>query len=158
MEANLARLGTNTFQDAKTPEEKKAKVREEIVKRAAYNRAAKAAIEFARPLIEGTQVKADALEAAAKTNNLTVKVTEPFDRENPPKALDVDQNFTKAAFALTAEDPFAQPVGGKDGVYIIAYNNKIPSEIPSLEYPRARHGGLQVHESGATCTHGWTGI
>ena len=78
------------------------------------------------------------MEAAAKTNGFTVKVTEPFDRENPPKALDVDQNFTKAAFGLTPEDPFAQPVGGKDGVYIIAYNNKIPSEIPSLEKIRDR--------------------
>ncbi len=133
VEANLDRMGTNTFQDAKTPEEKKAKLREEILRRAALKEAGTAAVAFARPLFEKEPLKAESLTEAASTNGLTVHISAPFDRENGPKDLKVDQNFAKAAFSLTPSDPFAQPIAGEDGVYLIAYNKTIPSEIPALD-------------------------
>jgi hypothetical protein len=133
VDSNLARMGTNTFKDAKTPEEKKAKLREEILRRAALNEANKAAIAFARPLFESETLKAESLDAAAKTNGLMVKVSAPFDRENGPTDLKVEPNFAKAAFSLTPSDPFTQPIVGEDGVYLIAYNKTIPSEIPPLD-------------------------
>src|SRR5205807_865705 len=70
-----------------------------------------------------------------------VKVTEPFDRENGPKGLDVDQTFTKVAFSLTPQDPVSQLVKEADGVYILALDKHIPSEIPSLDQIRDRVTG-----------------
>ena len=37
------------------------------------------------------------------------------------------------AFQLTAQDPFGQPVVGRDGVYVVAFSKKLPSENPSFE-------------------------
>ena len=47
-------------------------------------------------------------------------------------------DFVKAAFARTPDDPFAPTLVGKDGVYVIAYNKQIPSEIPALDQIRER--------------------
>ena len=168
IDANLQRMGTNSFADAKTPEEKKAKLREEVLRRAALSEAGKAAIEFARPLFEKEPLRAESLNEAAKTNGLTVQVTSPFDRENGPHELKVDQNFAKAAFSLSPTDPLAQPLQGQDGIYIIAYNKTIPSEIPTLDKVREQvtadfkfmQASSLAHKAGAdfakTLTNGLT--
>ncbi|HVU99739.1 MAG TPA: hypothetical protein VHH88_00155, partial [Verrucomicrobiae bacterium] len=138
VEANVARIGTNAFEGATTPDAKKAKVREELIRRAAMSHALRAARQFAGPLFEMTPMKASALESAARTNGLTVHVTAPFDQETGPRDLDVSQNFTRAAFALTPDDPFAQPIAGQDAVYLMAYHKVIPSEMPPLDQVRSR--------------------
>jgi len=50
----------------------------------------------------------------------------------------VGSDFTQKAFARTPEDPFAGPILGQDGVYVIALVKKIPSEVPPLDQIRAR--------------------
>jgi len=61
-------------------------------------------------------------------------VTEPFKLYDPPADLKVGEQFGKAAFALTPEEPFAeQPIVGEDAVYIIGYKRKVPSEMPPLD-------------------------
>jgi peptidyl-prolyl cis-trans isomerase D len=138
IEANYQRLGTNYFRDAKTPEETKTKIREELIRGRALAEARKKALEFAGPLFDMKPVRAENLEALARTNGLKVGLSAPFDREDGPKDLEVNPDFLKAAFKLTPDEPFAGPLIGKDGAYVIALNKKIPSEIPPLDQIRAR--------------------
>src|SRR5258706_5762741 len=137
-DANYQRLGTNYFRDARTPEEAKAKIREEIIRGRALGQARKKALRFASELFDMKPVRPENLEALARTNELKVALSAPFDREEGPKDFEVGQDFPKAAFKLTPDEPFAGPLMGKDGAYVIALNKKLPSEIPPLEQIRAR--------------------
>jgi len=67
-----------------------------------------------------------------------VRVSAPFDSQDAPKDLEVGPDFAQKAFARTPADPFAGPILGLDGVYIIALVKKLPSEIPPLDQIRAR--------------------
>jgi hypothetical protein len=141
VESNLQRIGTNVatlFPEAKTPEEQKAKVREEILKQRALNDAAQKANEFAHSLMDNPTAKPPSFEDAAKASGYGVQTCAPFDRAEGPKDFEVGPDFIKAAFALTPEEPFAGPFTGKDGAYVIALNKKIPHEIPPLDQIRAQ--------------------
>ena len=53
------------------------------------------------------------------------------------------EEFTKTAFGLTPDEPFSSPIVGPDGVYVIAFDRQLPSEIPPFERnPRPRHAGF----------------
>jgi len=138
VEANYQRFGTNLFRDAKTPEEAKKKIREEIIREQALGYARRKANEFARPLFDVQKPSVDALMTAAASAGLTVQVSEPFTREAPPKALEVNEDFVKGTFRLSPEDPLGGPYRGQDGIYIIAFNKRLPSEVPSLDLIRDR--------------------
>ena len=138
VEANYQRFGTNLFRDAKSPEEAKKRIREEIIRDQALSDARKKANEFARPVFNVAQPSVDSLMAAAKAAGLTAQVTEPFTREAGPKGLEVNEDFTKSAFTLTPQDPMAGPFRGHDGIYIIAFHKRLPSEVPSLDQIRER--------------------
>lgn len=138
IEANYQRLGTNFFLEANTPEEKRAKVRENLIEAKATLLARQQANEFANALDKMDPKTAANLEKLAGERNLTVKVTEPFDREEGPKELKVGPDFIRDAFNRTADEPFAGPLAGTDAVYVIAPQAILPSEIPSLEKIRDR--------------------
>ncbi len=138
VEAQYQKLGTNYFRDAKTPDEAKGKIRELVLKKAASDRAKKAASEFAQGLFAVEPMRPENLEAFAKTAGLTVHVSEPFDRDYGPDDLKVPPDFTKRAFALSADEPFAGPFVGEDAVFVIAEYKRLPSEIPALEKIRDR--------------------
>lgn len=127
--------GTNLLNElkVKTVEEAKVKYRETRLKMFEAQSAHKKAAEFATRLFDMTPAVAENLAALARSNGLPVALSAPFDREDGPKDLEVDDEFTKAAFSLTPADPFAPPLLGKEAVYVIAYNKQIPSEIPPLE-------------------------
>ena len=133
VENNFTRMGTNSARFGKTPEEAKAKIREEIIRESAMRKARIKAADFAGPLFANEPLRAENLEKLAKTNGLIVAVTPPFDRDESPKELEVGADFRKQAFTRTPEDPFAPPIVGRDGVYVIAFNKIIPSEVPSLD-------------------------
>lgn len=133
IEARYQQLGTNYFRDAKSPAEAKDKIRELMFKNETLNEAKKAATEFARALYDMAPMRADNLDALAKEKGLTVRITDPFDRDYGPKELDVHPDFTKRAFALSADEPFAEPLLGGDAAYVIAQYKTVPSEIPPLE-------------------------
>jgi len=136
IEGNLQRLGTNVttmFPDAKTPEDQKARVREQLVRQRALADATQKANEFAHSLIDSPSARAQNFAEVAKTNGYTVEVSAPFDRVGGPTNLDVGPELTKAAFGLTPEEPFGGPFTGHDGAYVIALDRRIPHETPPLD-------------------------
>lgn len=132
------RGGTNYYTEAKTPEEAKQMILKEENDKLALELARKKAIEFASDVFAQTPVSPDNLTTLAKARNLTPLVTPPFSSEEPPPGLDVRADFLRAAFALTAEEPFSQTLVGNDGIYLISLNKNLPSEVPSLEAIRAQ--------------------
>jgi hypothetical protein len=165
---NLRRLGTNYTQFGKTPDEAKAKIREEIIRQAAARDARLQAAEFASRIDTETPVAAN-FSAQAKTNGLTVRVTEAFTKEEGPRDLELGPDasvFAKAAFSLSPDQPFAGPFVGQDAAYEIGFNKRIPSEIPTLDQIRDRvvadyrfnQALLLAHQAGmmfaATLTNG----
>jgi hypothetical protein len=136
VEAQIAQIGTNYLRFAKTPDEAKAKIREDILMKRVLPEVRKEANAFAGPLFESS--RPPALEELAKTKDLTVNVTPPFDVATGPTNLNVGSEFTRAAFALSTERPVAEPIVSHDGVYVIAFKNKLPREIPPLDKIRDR--------------------
>jgi hypothetical protein len=127
--------GTNFLREykAQSLEEARRNIHDGTRKQLELQSARKKALEFATPLFDMEPVRADNLDKLAKEKGFAVRVTEPFDLRDGPKELEVGEDFAQKAFARTPGDPFAGPIIGLDGVYVIALNNKIPSEIPSLD-------------------------
>jgi parvulin-like peptidyl-prolyl isomerase len=138
VEANYQRLGTNYFADAKSPEEAKAKIREQLIRTQAMAEARKKALEFANVLYDIKPFATENLQKLATTNSVVAGLTAPFARDEDPKDLDVGSEFSKAAFALTPDEPYAGPLAGQDGVYVISYNRQLPRETPPLDQVRQR--------------------
>lgn len=141
IEEAYRRDGTNFLREAKAQslEEAKLKLRDGERKRFEAQGAKKKATEFATPLFDMEPLRADNLRTLAKEKGLTVQVTAPFDSEYGPNDLQVvGSDFAKKAFALTPEYPFAGPIVCLDSVYVIAFDKKLPSEIPALDQIRAQ--------------------
>jgi hypothetical protein len=126
------------YADAKTPDEAKVKVRELLVRNRALMDARQSANEFANPLFALEPAKAENLISAAKAKGLTVHTTAPFAANAGPMDFDAPAAFTKEAFKLSADEPFAGPIIGPDGVYIIALAQDLPSAIPPLDAIQSR--------------------
>lgn len=133
IEARYQELGSNYFSEAKTPAEAKQKIHEQALHEGALAAARKKAVAFATELFDQTPVKPENLVTLAKAKGLAPQVTPPFSNEEPPEGLDVRADFLRAAFGLTADEPFSQTLVGNDGVYLISLNKRLPSEIPPLE-------------------------
>jgi hypothetical protein len=131
VEENFKRLGTNAAPEAKTPEEVKAKIREKVIRNTAMVAAQKKSLSFATALFE--KPRAEHLQELAGTNGLEVAVSAAFGLEEGPKDLQVGDDFAKAAFSMTDDEQVAGPLLGQDGFYVIAFNKRIPSELPSLD-------------------------
>lgn len=129
---NFTQLGTNYSQLAKTPEAAKEKIRELLLKRDARALARRDADAFANVLFEKEPMRAENLAELAKTRGLKVHTTAPFEQQDGPAELDGDANIAKEAFRLTAEEPFAGPLLGENGVYVFALARRVPSEVPPL--------------------------
>jgi hypothetical protein len=138
IEANYQKFGTNLYRDAKSPEEIKRRIREDLVRAGALAEAKKKGREFAGQLYELKPAVAENLEKLARSNGLTAAVTAPFDREEGPKDVPVGVDFVRAAFALSTNEPFAGPYQGEDGYYEIAFSKKIPSSVPTFDEIRDR--------------------
>ena len=126
------------YADAKTPEEAKVKVRELLVRNRALMDARTSANEFANPLFAIEPAKAENLVTAAKAKGLTVRTTAPFAANYGPTEFEAPQVFVKDAFKLSADEPFAGPMIGADGVYVMALAQQFPSAIPPLDQIRSR--------------------
>jgi hypothetical protein len=137
VEANMEQIGPNYTRIAKTPEAARAFIRDRLLRQRAAVPARQKASEFAGALFDHPEKLAE----LAKTNGLTVKVTEPFDEQTGPEGLvgaEFAADFTRAAFALSNEDPFAGPLPGEKAFYVITLNKQLPSEVPSLDKIRDR--------------------
>jgi len=138
VDMNYQRLGTNAFADAKSPEEAKAKIKEQLLKNQALGEARKKAMDFANVLFDLKPSRPENLQELAQTNGLVAGVSTPFDREEGPREFEGGPDFAKSAFSLTTDDPFGGPIIGRDGVYIIALLKRLPREIPPLDQIRDR--------------------
>ena len=63
----------------------------------------------------------------------TVVISPPFSRDETPTNLDVGLDFATAAFNLSPTEPYAQPIKGRDAIYVIAFDKRLPSELPSFD-------------------------
>ena len=125
--------GASLAPEAKTPAEAKAKVRELIIRNRAYMDARAQANDFANAVFAITPAKPENLADHAKQKGFGAGVTAPFSANYGPQEFNAPATFTKAAFGLSAEEPFAGPIVAADGIYVIALANQLPSMIPSLE-------------------------
>lgn len=151
--------------------EAKVKIKDQLRHEFALQAARKKAGTFAVELFKITPQKEENLSLMA-SNQYKVVITEPFSEFEGPKNLLVMENFTRAAFKLTPEEPFAPPINGEDGVYIIALHKKLAAEFPTFEavkdkvtedYRRtqalsiARQNGIKFYETATNAiTHGKT--
>ena len=137
--AEFARDGMSAFPKAKTADEAKAVIREELIRQRALLLDARAqANEFANAVFNLNPLRADNLATVAKQKGLTVHLTAPFASQYGPEEFAAPPAFTKSAFALTADDPLAGPILGPTSLYVIALDKQLPTEIPPLDKIRDR--------------------
>ncbi|MBM3839022.1 MAG: hypothetical protein FJ398_13850 [Verrucomicrobia bacterium] len=140
IDAEFLQRGTNSFRGtnglALAPEEAKQKIRDEYRHGAAMFEARKKAIEFANEVLElpaGTNNLANL--AAAK--GILSTVTDPFSKDGQPPNLKVPDTFVQAAFQLSPAQPFyEQPIVAEDGVYLVGFHKRVPSEVKPFEAVR----------------------
>ncbi len=130
--------GAKAFPDAKTPTEAKAKIREMMIRQQALAEARKQANDFASAVFTLEPARAENLATIAKQKKLTVQTTTPFAAATGPEEFTAPEGFTKTAFTLTPDEPFANPIAGPDAIYVIALAKQLPSEIPPLAEIQAR--------------------
>ena len=138
VEIAYAQSGGDIFPEAKTPDEKKAKIRAELILEQALADARRQANEFATAVFSQEPARPENLAAIAKQKGLTVRVTAPFGKEQGPEEFTAPGNFIKAAFNLTDDEPLSAPIVGPDAVFVLALDKQLPSEIPPLDTIRAR--------------------
>jgi hypothetical protein len=134
--------GTNTFVDSNNqplpPEAAKEKLRAEFRQQFAMNHARKKAVEFTSELLD-LPTKPESLPSLAAAKGLLSMVTEPFTERDGPTSVQVPPTFAEAAFRLTPEEPFRDsPIVGEDAVYVIGFQTRLPSEMPSFEMVKQR--------------------
>jgi peptidyl-prolyl cis-trans isomerase D len=69
----------------------------------------------------------------AADSGVTPKETQFFSLRDSVPSVDAGPQFNQAAFSLSSEMPFSDPVRGEDGYYVLEYIASKPSEIPSFE-------------------------
>ena len=126
------------FPDAKTPAEAKAKVRESMIRQRAMADARAQANDFAGAVFNLAPASAENLATVAKQKGLIVQMTAPFAAELGPQEFTAPEGFARIVSGLTPDEPFANPVIGKDAIYVIALARQLPSEIPPLADIRDR--------------------
>ncbi len=110
------------------------KIREEVGKEFAQREARQAAGLFMEKLEDAGPARAELLETVTAAEKLTVMESQPFSEFDGPRDLAVMDNFSRQAFALTAEEPYGGPLPGSDAVFVIALKQRIPGgELPPME-------------------------
>jgi hypothetical protein len=157
VEAVYRQYGASAFPDAKTPADAKAKIRSAMIRQQALNVARQQANEFANTVFNQEPARPENLAAVAKQKGLSVHVTAPFAAKFGPEEFTAPEGFTKAAFGLTAEEPFAGPIVGPTAVYVLAFASRLPSEIPPLGQIRERvTREYKLHEATLLAQHAGT--
>jgi hypothetical protein len=131
-----AQRGTNDFKDddgkVLGAEDAKKKIRERMIEEESTQVGRTKMKEFANAVFRIVPVSAANLHNIAKEMGYEVKSTAPFTELDGPADLDVPNNFASAAFNLSVEEPLASPLQWVDGVYIIAFNQRLPPKNPEL--------------------------
>jgi peptidyl-prolyl cis-trans isomerase D len=138
VDALYVQYGAQGFGDAKTPEAAKALIRDTLIRQRALADARVQANDFASAVFNLEPARAENLATVAKQKDLIVHTTAPFDAQSGPLDFNAPEGFAKTAFALTSDEPFANPIVSTNGVYVIALTRQLPSEIPPFADIRAR--------------------
>ncbi|NBV21430.1 MAG: hypothetical protein EBS05_05840 [Proteobacteria bacterium] len=134
---------TNTFRfretngTAKTFEQAKEQIRTEFRDEAAARLGQQKAGEFANEVFKLPN-KAESLLRVAVQKGLTVKATEPFTQFEGPKSINAPANFGRTAFELSAEEALGQMLPGSDGVFLIAFKDRLKPVDPPFEQVKAK--------------------
>lgn len=129
--------------DAKTPEEAKADFRKIILSQQALQNAITNANVFARTVFNvsasaNKPASPNDLSAIARQDGLNVETPAPFASDYGPSEFVAPAAFTQTAFSLTPDSPISEPLPTQQGVYVIALDQALPSEIPPLDQIHAR--------------------
>jgi peptidyl-prolyl cis-trans isomerase D len=154
------------YGNSRSPAEAKDKIREELIRGRAGDDARKDANDFANAVYNIDPARPENLATVAQQKGLSVHVTAPFAFESGPEEFSAPPDFTKAAYALTPDEPFTRPVAGPDAVYVLAFAGRLPSEILPLEQIRARvtrdyqwlEAVLLARQAGTNFVHTLTGM
>lgn len=134
--------GANSFMDTNgqvmTPEAAKLKLREELQEQESLIVARREAARFGTELDRIEPLKAESLVNLAAAKGLTTRTTEPFAENAPSVVPGAGARFNQAAFRLTDAAPVSASVVGEDGVYLLALNQRIPSQVQPLDEVRER--------------------
>lgn len=141
LQAEYQRRGPEAFKDAqgtlKSQEAAVADLREEFRESLALDAARKKANAFANRLYQMAP-NAESVTQLATEEGLTARTSMPFEEFRPPFDMQVPSTFSQAAFKLSAEEPFATPVLGSDGVYVVAFERRLPAEYQPFDAVQAR--------------------
>jgi len=138
VDALYLRYGAGAFPDAKTPADAKAQIRKSMIRQQALLDARKQANDFANDVFSQEPARPENLATVARQKGLAARVTAPFAAKFGPEEFTAPEGFIKSAFALSPDEPFAGPIAGPNAVYVIAFNQQLPSEIPPLDQIRDR--------------------
>ncbi|MCI0748124.1 MAG: peptidylprolyl isomerase [Verrucomicrobia subdivision 3 bacterium] len=131
--------GTNTFTDTNgivlSAADAKQQIKEEERLRIAFAEARRKATDFGRELMDQPQPeKLETFEKLAATNNWTIRLTEPFDRNSGLENTNFPSEFRQKALTLTTNAPVIfNPIAGPTAWFVLALKERIPSEMPPFE-------------------------
>lgn len=127
-----------------SPEAAKARIKKQILLYTTMTTARTNAQNFLKELSQGHDddhpYTPGDLAALAKTWNLKVRTTEPFDQKNGPNGVKLAPKDLHVLFALRDDDPddkekselYASPMVGEDAIYVMGLARRIPSQIQPL--------------------------
>lgn len=134
---------TNTFRfrdtngTAKPFEQVKEQIRTEFRDEAAARLGQQKAGEFANEVFKLPN-QAESLFRIAVQKGLKVSATEPFTEFEGPKLTNAPANFGRTAFALSKEEALGQMLAGIDGVYLIAFKERLAPVDPPFAQVKAK--------------------
>ncbi|MBX3746627.1 MAG: SurA N-terminal domain-containing protein [Verrucomicrobiae bacterium] len=136
IDAAIQQRDAETFRDAEgnpqSPEAARTDMTEEFKRNLALSLARRKANEFANRLYQMEPVP-DSLDRLAEELGMEAQRSFPFNAFEPAPGMRVPSTFNRAAFALSAEEPFATPVIGEEAVYVYAFDRRIPPDVQPLE-------------------------
>jgi hypothetical protein len=137
------KYGMQAAPDAKTPDDAKKVIRSALIRQEALGSANRDADVFAQAVFNVSNSgnkgpSAADLITVARQKSLTVQTPQPFSGEYGPQDFEAPSTFTRTAFELSQDSPISEPLMGPQGVFVIALDQKLPSEIPSLNEIRAQ--------------------
>lgn len=141
-----AHYQTNVFRyrdtngTAKTFDQVKDQIRTEFRDETAARIGFQKATEFGNELFKlaGQTNRAEILLQLAARKGLPVKVTEPFTEFEGPKLANAPANFGRTAFQLSADEALGQMLPAIDGVYFIAFKERLKPEDPPFDKVREK--------------------
>jgi len=111
----------------------KDKVRADLLQLRADRQAQDRATELTVKLVQEPGAAKPDFVKLCSAFGITPQETEFFALNSTAPGVQAGPQFNQAAFALTPDVPFSDPVPGEDGYYVLEYLAEKPSEIPPFE-------------------------